>query len=192
MVLTASDLRLGQPVQVAGQRVFSPASRRVPKPGEWREEIAGLTPEFVCDWRLEDATRRHPGSRGFLRRVATVLTVQGEAGVGKTRCTYEALLVEAAHHALVVYTSDEKAALELGADSRNATAAQAILVADECSLETRDRLRGNCCPGARTGFRVIAIDNSLQRAGADEVRSDAHQHQRSGNDPASEFPGASA
>ena len=89
--------------------------------------------------------------------------------MGKTRCTYEAL-AKAAHHSLLAYTSDERFALELARIIAHNPRAQAILVADECSLETRDSLR-QLLPGCAARLRVIAIDNSLQRAGgAGEVR----------------------
>jgi hypothetical protein len=171
MALTASDLAVWAcrfPVLIS--EFFRPHLRACRSLRAWQEEITGLTPQFVSVEAWEAAVRAIREHVDFSRRVSTVLTIQGEAGVGKTRCTYEALSQQAAHRTLVAYTSDEKFALELAQLIARDARAQAILVADECSLETRDRLR-QLLPGCADRLRVIAIDNSLQRAGgAGEVR----------------------
>ena len=171
MVLTASDLAVWA---CRFQALISEFFRPHLGPGRslraWQQEITGLTPQFVSIEAWEAAVRAIREHVDFSLRVSTVLTIQGEAGVGKTRCTCEALSQQAAHHALLAYTSDEKFALELAQLIARDARAQAILVADECSLETRDRLR-QLLPGCADRLRVIAIDNSLQRAGgAGEVR----------------------
>ena len=170
MVLTASDLALWvNRFKALVSGYFHTVLGTVHHLDAWRSEITGLTPEFVQISGWEAAVRAIREQVDFARRVVTVLTVQGEAGVGKTRCTYEALQSEAAHEALVGYTCDEKAALEFAHVIARDSRYQAILVADECSLETRDRLR-QLLPGCGDRLRIIAIDNSLQRGGAGEVR----------------------
>jgi hypothetical protein len=171
MVLTASDLA-GWACRFPALIVefFRPHLGACRSLRAWHQEITGLTPQFVSVEAWEAAVRAIREHVDFSRRVSTVLTIQGEAGVGKTRCTYEALAQPEAHHTLLAYTSDERFALELAQLIARDPRAQAILVADECSLETRDRLR-QLLPGCSDRLRVIAIDNSLQRAGgAGEVR----------------------
>ncbi len=171
MVLTASDLAIWAcrfPALISG--FFRPHLGAGRSLREWQQDITALTREFVSIEAWEAAIRAIREHVDFSRRVSTVLTIQGEAGVGKTRCACEALSQPAAHHALLAYTGDEKFALELAQLIARDPRAQAILVADECSLETRDRLR-QLLPGCSDRLRVIAIDNSLQRAGgAGEVR----------------------
>ena len=171
MVLTASDLAVWAcPFPALISEFFRPHLRAGRSLREWQQQITGLTPQFVSIEAWEAAIRAVREHVDFSRRVSTVLTLQGEAGVGKTRCTCEALSQQAAHHALLAYTTDEKFALELAQLIARDPRAQAILVADECSLEIRDRLR-QLLPGCSDRLRVIAIDNSLQRAGgAGEVR----------------------
>ncbi|MGP0067421.1 MAG: hypothetical protein ACLQGP_27975 [Isosphaeraceae bacterium] len=171
MVLTATDLAIwAGPFPALISAFFRPQLSECRSLRAWQQEITGLTREFVSIEAWEAAVRAIREHVDFSRRVSTVLTIQGEAGVGKTRCTYEALAQQAAHHSLLAYTSDERFALELARIIAHNPRAQAILVADECSLETRDSLR-QLLPGCAARLRVIAIDNSLQRAGgAGEVR----------------------
>ncbi|MFI5455284.1 MAG: hypothetical protein ACHRXM_07505 [Isosphaerales bacterium] len=166
MVLTASDLALWARGFLGLVRDhFRPFLRAFHSLETWHKEISGLTPQFVeiGKWALAvEAIREHVD---FNCQVTTVLTVHGEAGVGKTRCTCEALLADPAHHALVLYTKDEQKALELAQTiAGDDQAEKAILVADECTLQVRERLR-QILPGCGDRLRVIAIDNSLQRAG---------------------------
>jgi hypothetical protein len=137
----------------------------------WRESITKQTRCFVPIKGWEKAVediRRHVD---FTVPTNSILTVQGEAGVGKSRCTYEALAPNAAHSALVVYTNDEKAALDFVMMMIPDKGCQAILIADECSLEQRLRLESTAV-GCTDRLRIVAIDNSLQRGtgGAGEIR----------------------
>jgi len=170
-VLTASDLALwANRFKPIVSEFFRPCLGPLRSLERWRSEIAGLTPKFVAIGGWDAAVRAIREHVDFSRRVTTILTVQGEAGVGKTRCTCEALLEGASHHALVLYTDDEKAAHEFAQVIARDNRLRAILVADECTLEFRDRLR-QLLPGCADRLRVIAIDNSLQRAGGTgEVR----------------------
>ena len=170
-VLTASDLAVwANRFKPIVSEFFRPCLGPLRSLERWHREIAGLTPEFVAIGEWDAAVRAIREHVDFSRRVTTILTVQGEAGVGKTRCTCEALLERASHHALVLYTDDEKAAYEFAQVIARDDRLRAILVADECTLEFRDRLR-QLLPGCADRLRVIAIDNSLQRAGGTgEVR----------------------
>jgi hypothetical protein len=171
MVLTASDLanwaNLFKPIVSDYFRAYLGQFRSLER---WRKEITSLTPEFVAitGWNAAVVAIREHAS--FSRSVATILTVHGEAGVGKTRCTCEALLHDSGHHAVVLYTDDEAKALEFAHVIASTNHLKAVLVADECSWRTRERLRPlvAACPDR---LRVIAIDNSLQLGGgAEEVR----------------------
>ncbi len=107
----------------------------------------------------------------FSVRPPSLLTIQGEAGVGKTRCTYEVLAGLPGYEALVVYTADEAAALEFVHCLSQEREARAVLVADECSVEVRVRLAGLQAAHVDR-LRIIAIDNTLKRGsgGAGEIR----------------------
>ncbi len=136
----------------------------------WHREIRALTQTFVpvASWTpTAEVIRRHVD---FSQSVTSILTVQGEAGVGKTRSVCEALVGDLARQSLVVATSDEQNAIEFAKIIARDQQTQAILVADECSLDIRERLR-QVVPACANRLRVIAIDNSLQRAGsASEIR----------------------
>jgi len=91
-----------------------------------------------------------------------VRTVQGEAGVGKTRLAFEVVSAIPSADGLVIYTMDD-AVLPVANYLVNDGEARAILVADECEVETRLRL-AKLLDGHRKRVRVIAIDNTLIRS----------------------------
>ena len=132
----------------------------------WRASATAITPEFVPvpAWEViaarisEHADFKHEGPEA-------VLSLRGEAGVGKTRLVYETLAVVDGAPALVIYTDDGDTALELAHRLARDQRAYAIVVADECSLETRARL-GDLLRGARNRVRVITIDSSGERPSA--------------------------
>lgn len=169
-VITATDLALWAtrfPAIVGGQ--FRPYLHALLSLHDWHRQFTALTPTFVpsAAWTATAETvRRHVD---FSQPIGTTLAVQGEAGVGKSRNVCEALLGDAARNALVAATSDERTALEFAQFVAKEKRVQAILVADECSLEYRvkiDRVAEACSDR----LRVIAIDNSLQReSGAGEI-----------------------
>jgi hypothetical protein len=166
MVLTASDLALWanhfKPVVINHFRSYLGDFHSL---GTWQKQIASLTPKFVAIEGWEAAVRTIREHVDFSRRVTAVLPVDGEAGVGKTRCVCESLHGDAASSALVVYTEYEQKALEFAQRiARDHRAGRAILVADECTRETQGHLR-ELLPACADRLRVIAIDNSLKRAG---------------------------
>jgi hypothetical protein len=91
-----------------------------------------------------------------------VFTLQGEAGVGKTRLVYEALASHPQVRNLVLYTDDESNALGLVQMLTSHPTARAVLVADECSIDYRMRLSSRLS-GFSDRIRVVAIHNQGSR-----------------------------
>lgn len=91
-----------------------------------------------------------------------VRTVQGEAGVGKTRLVFETVRHVPGAEGLVVYTQADRA-LDVVRSVLNDDEARLILIADECDVRVRHQL-GQLLNGHRTRVRVVAIDNTLVRA----------------------------
>jgi len=170
LVVTASDLALWinrYPAQVLR---FRPNLKSLKSFDVWSAEVRALTKIYgqTAQWStVSTAIRSHVD---FSRKIDASLVVQGEVGVGKTRITCEALAGNSAVEGLVVATSDEQMALSFAEDVARDSHVKAILVADECSLRYRERIR-QLVPSCSDRLRVIAIDNSLKRAGmAGEIR----------------------
>jgi hypothetical protein len=128
----------------------------------WGASIRNLTPDYVRvpDW--ENVEVALGGHANFQHNPADpAFVIQGEAGVGKTRLTYETLarLPEAR---LLVYTLDPAAAVEMAYRLANDPALRAIVVSDECDVEARYRLN-SILQGHRNRIRVVAIDNTGTR-----------------------------
>ncbi|HUW14238.1 MAG TPA: hypothetical protein VM537_31235, partial [Anaerolineae bacterium] len=129
----------------------------------WRGSITAVTSEYVRVAEWESVASRIRDQVDFRRQVPqATLALRGEAGVGKTRLVYEVLAAVDGVAQLLVYTNDEDTVLELAHSLARDQASYAILVADECSLDTRARL-DNVLQGARNRVRVIAIDSSSER-----------------------------
>lgn len=129
----------------------------------WKQNITDATPLFmnVPTWEpIQQEIRRHLdfGSRP----VEVLLSVQGEAGVGKTRLVYEILAASPGIGSLVIYADEGEKAHQIARNLANNEALTAILVADECSLQTREHLT-SLLRGCRHRIRVIAIDNAGDR-----------------------------
>lgn len=135
---------------------------------QWETRATALTPQYepVPDWaNVAQSILQHVDlSRDPAR---PCLSVQGSAGVGKTRLVYEVLSGASHLHGLVVYAESESEALNLARAAATADSDAMILVADECSLETR-MLMNEALQGARSCVRVICIDNTGHRF-ADEA-----------------------
>ncbi len=90
---------------------------------------------------------------------SVVLPVHGYAGVGKTRLVFEALSASPECGNLVLYTNDDRNAVEMARRIANRDRGHLILVADECSVQSRleieDVLRGHT-----DRARVVTIDNT--------------------------------
>ena len=172
MVLTASDIaNWATPFRGAIAGIPHPDRSQYRDLGAWKAEITRETPWFVevAGWAQAVAIIRHHVD--FSHKPASLLTIHGEAGVGKTRCVYQALEAVAGIDALVVYTADEVAAREFANTVARDPRARAVLVADECEAETRQTLVAlqRAHPDR---LRILAIDNSLQSGpgSAGEVR----------------------
>ncbi len=129
----------------------------------WRPNVTSPTPTFVRVpmWeRVEETLREH---LDFSRMPPSVLhTVQGEAGVGKSRLVYQVVSSISGMDGLALYCNDEEASLRVATATANATTpipAMAVLIADECGPEGRERLR-TILQGHAGRVRVIAVDNS--------------------------------
>jgi hypothetical protein len=138
----------------------------------WGSEITRVTPHFVpvVAWQTTtEIIRSHADlTRPCLR---VVQTVQGEAGVGKTRCVYEALTSNRDNHARVIYTRNEIEAERVADLLANDDRFCGLIVADECSVRFRVILERRLESHAGR-LRVIAIDNRPEDEpiGSGEIR----------------------
>ncbi|GIK40539.1 MAG: hypothetical protein BroJett011_43720 [Chloroflexota bacterium] len=129
----------------------------------WRENVITYTPNFVpvSTWEpVQKDIREHINLS--IPPAEVVLSIQGEAGVGKTRMVYETLAEISALENLTIYTNDEQYAQQIMRQLANDRSLNAILVADECSVQTRIQLL-NLAQGHRSRIRIVAIDNTGER-----------------------------
>lgn len=100
---------------------------------------------------------------------SALLTVSGDAGVGKTRTVFEAIaaIPEVAH--LTLYMDDEDNALDVARAMANYPNLYAVLVADECLESTAFQL-GKILQGVEHRVRLVTIDNALERMDKSELR----------------------
>ena len=100
---------------------------------------------------------------------SALLTVSGDAGVGKTRTVFEAIaaMPEVAH--LTLYMDDEDNALGVARAVANYPNVYAVLVADECLESTAFQL-GKILQGVENRVRLVTIDNALERGNQPELR----------------------
>jgi hypothetical protein len=128
----------------------------------WGREVTSETPRFIpiAAWEAEMNTLRdHADLNRSCHRV--LQPVRGEAGVGKTRCVYESLVARAENLARVVYTTNEVEAEKIAEILANEDRFSAILVADECSVDSQVRLERRLQPHSHR-LRLIAVDNRQQ------------------------------
>lgn len=92
---------------------------------------------------------------------SSVFTIQGQSGVGKTRMVCEILNAQPNAADLVVVMEGEENASRVAYLLAN-TDGPAILVADDCPVEARVRLKA-ILDGHQDRIRVIAIDNDARR-----------------------------
>lgn len=129
----------------------------------WKDSITAVTQVFVPvpAWQ---ATRDNLARHLDWTEVVTdiVLPIQGDAGVGKTRLAYEVVAAIAGSAGFVLYLSDEQNALNVARIIANDRALKAVIIADECSVKTRQELT-TILRGQRERVRVVTIDNSGER-----------------------------
>jgi hypothetical protein len=129
----------------------------------WRQAVRAVTPEYVPFDGWANFSKSIGDHVTDTLVVDACLSVEGEAGVGKTRLVFESLTVLPGIPSLVMYTNDERTAHQLSyqlATAMNAPAA--IVVADECSLPTR-LLIEETIVGCRERVRFICLSNSGER-----------------------------
>ena len=162
-VITASDLA-GWANQYPSivVRFFKPDLISSLSCEDWGEEIKFLTDKYVEVKTWASIKQRLVKHLNFdIDCQNIVFSLQGEAGVGKTRFVYETLSSIEGAKDLVLYAIDEKA-LEIVYPFLRDKSAQLILVVDECLLETKQELK-NRLKKAQNRVRVICIDNSGER-----------------------------
>jgi hypothetical protein len=165
LVLTASDLAVwANQFPSLVMELFRPGLASIALHlDSWRANITNETPIYipVAEWQdISERIRTHVNLTAAPMDV--VLTIQAEAGVGKTRLTFESLALLEGSKRLVVYTQDEQGARQIANRFANDNRVRAILVADECSVHSRQILK-ETLRGCAGRVRVIAIDNSGER-----------------------------
>ncbi len=143
-------------------RFFQPGLEQLLHLEAWGQNITKLTPTFVEVEVWSSVKQRLLDHADFSKPCNDViLPMQGEAGVGKTRLTYEALVSLKGSESLVLYTIDTKA-VEIAYTLANDKLLRAILIADECLLKTRIQLN-TLLAGHSNRVRLICLDNSGER-----------------------------
>jgi hypothetical protein len=168
-VITASDLAAWTsqfPAIIID--FFKPQLGQLLHLGAWGQNITKLTPTFVEIevWAsLKQSIIAHADFNCSCNDV--IFPIQGEAGVGKTRLTYEALRSLEGSVSLVLYALDANS-INIAYALANEQSVRAILVADECLLKTRMRLN-DILTGHSNRVRVICLDNSGERPSTGEA-----------------------
>ena len=129
----------------------------------WRQLVRGITPAFVPSAGFGATKAAIIAHVDFAVEVrAPVMTLYGSAGAGKTRVTFECLQEVPAASSLCLYLTSEDDARDLANKVVNDPTAHAIILADECSIETREQL-SRTLMNFRDRIRCVCIDNSTQR-----------------------------
>jgi len=131
--------------------------------GSWKISAIAETPTFVATEHYAEWATRIEGHLDWSQKPAEVaLTLYGNAGVGKTRSLFEILDQFENQRELVLYTNDEKAAIDIATALTNDGTQSAILVADECLNRARASL-SSILRGNEHRVRLITIDNAFER-----------------------------
>ncbi len=135
----------------------------------WEKNCCEVTPAYVPNpsWgAVRERILRHADLSGSCMG-GPCLLIGGAAGVGKTRLVLETLRESEASPGLVVYAADELAARTGAAHVANTSEQTAIIVADECSLDSYNKLN-EMLVGHRDRIRVIGLSNTIGKGSADE------------------------
>jgi hypothetical protein len=134
----------------------------------WTPNITKTTPTFVPveEWRgTAELIETHID---LSKSVMTpIITLQGMAGVGKTRLVYEIVAKLTGARNLVFYTADGDDAEVVARFLANNKKTRGVLVADECPVLSRAAIM-KIVKGHTGRVRVICIDNSGERLGINE------------------------
>ena len=132
----------------------------------WKPNATKTTPTFVPveEWR---GTAELIGAHVDLRQpvAGPIITLQGVAGVGKSRLVYEILANLPGAINLVFYTTDGDDAEHVARFLANNPRTRGVLVADECPLLSRAGIM-KTLKGHSARVRVVCIDNSGERLGS--------------------------
>jgi hypothetical protein len=131
----------------------------------WGQTCRAVTPHYVPNPEWEGIRRQIVQHADFNTPCVggnPCLIVGGTAGVGKTRLVFETLNDSLASPGLVVYAADEQEAKGVATAIANTPEQVAILVADECSSQTRHFLDENL-RGHVHRIRIICLDNMAER-----------------------------
>lgn len=132
----------------------------------WGANATSETPVYVLvqDWAVVRASiENHIDFATSVHEPAYV--VSADPGIGKTRLVYETLKAAGAG-SLVLYTSDEDAAATIATILANDGRLYAILVVDDCSLETKHRVN-TTLRGHSSRVRAVVIEPYGERIAAD-------------------------
>ena len=128
----------------------------------WAANCRAVTRHYVPNSDWEDFRRQILEHLKFNQPCVggnPCLFIGGAAGVGKTRLVFESLAELPQSSSLVVIVEDEQEAIKVGTWLANGDRQYAILVADECSPQTRFILN-KFLQGHAHRVRVISIDNT--------------------------------
>ncbi|MGK7899768.1 MAG: hypothetical protein AB4372_40660, partial [Xenococcus sp. (in: cyanobacteria)] len=162
-VITASDLAdwaSRYPAIVV--RFFKPELIKSLSYEDWGKEISYLTEKYVEIKTWAVIKQRLVEHLNFdIPCQDIIFSLQGEAGVGKTRFVYETVSSIEGVNNLVLYYIDNNS-LEIVYEFIRDKSAKLLLVVDECLLETQQELK-NRLSSAKDRARVVCIDNSGER-----------------------------
>jgi len=159
----------------------------------WGQNAAARTKTFVAS----GAFNSHLGQ--ILQHVDPlniphdpILPIIGVSGIGKTRCTYEALRTLKSSTGLVLYIDNEKEAVGIATLLATTPRMAAILVVDDCSPATRFALY-QALVGHRERVRVLTIQHEslAARQVAPELQIERYSDQEIENIMKANYPGLS-
>jgi hypothetical protein len=137
----------------------------------WQSNIRATTKEYVPYDGWLGVTHDITTHSVSTQVIDPCLSIQGEAGVGKTRLVFETLAALPESAGLAIYTRDEQVALALSQQlATDVRIPHAIVVADECTLQKRMMIQQNLA-GCGDRVRFICLSNTGERgvSGAPEI-----------------------
>lgn len=172
-------------------RFFRPGLSKFLHLDSWGENERALTRKFVevNEWSpVRASLEEHADFRKT--RPDALLWLQRDSGVGKSRMVYETLASRLPLRGLVIYTRNDDQGVRIAAELANDRTARAVLVADECPLESREKIEA-LLAGHKDRVRVIAINNTSDSVLglSPQLRLDKMQAQKVDEILSANFPG---